>query len=71
MSQETIAVAAQLSQASYDALVALAARRGVDANTVLAQAIQTEKLLADNVRPNDEVLIRKGDNSFSKVVFGN
>ena len=70
MVSETIPVSAQLSKESLDALTALAALRGLDANTVLAQAISTEKLLSDNVAPGDEVLIRKGNNNFSKVVFG-
>ena len=39
----------------------LAARRGVNANTVIQQAISTEKLIADNVEQGDDLLIKKGD----------
>lgn len=46
----------------------LAAKRGVDANTIIQQAITTEKLISDNVDPADDLLIRKGD-KFKKVVF--
>jgi hypothetical protein len=46
----------------------LARRRGVDANTILQQAISTEKLIADHVGDEDELLIKKGDR-FEKVVF--
>jgi len=39
----------------------LAARRGVNANTIIQQAISTEKLIADNVEQGDDLLIKKGD----------
>ena len=51
------------------ALKDLANRRGIDANAVLQQAIATEKLLADNVGPGDDLLIKKTDNTYSKVIF--
>ena len=39
----------------------LAAKRGVNANTIIQQAISTEKLIADNVDQGDDLLIKKGD----------
>lgn len=67
--RESVKVQAELSRTTYDALVELAARRGLDANTVLQQAIGTEKLFADNVGVEDEVLIKKPDQTWSRVLF--
>ncbi|KPF62381.1 hypothetical protein IP88_14860 [alpha proteobacterium AAP81b] len=67
---DTVQVTANLSREVFEQLKSLAARRGIDANTALAQAIGTEALLADNVGPDDQVLIRKPDNRVSKVNFG-
>ena len=64
-----ISVEAELPRELFEALRELATRRGVDANTVLQQAIKTEKLLADNVGVEDEVLIRKSNNSYARVLF--
>jgi len=36
---------------------------------ILRQAIATEKLLADAVKPSDEVLIKRSNNTYSKVLF--
>jgi hypothetical protein len=66
---DMVPVTANLSREVYDQLVSIAARRGVDANTALMQAIGTEALFADNVGPNDKVLIRKPDNSVLKFNF--
>jgi hypothetical protein len=59
----------QLGEDDLNKLAELAKARGVDANTVLQQAISTEKLIADNVQEGDDLLIKKKDNSFSKIVF--
>lgn len=59
----------QLSPAELDSLSVLAGRRGLDANTVLKQAIATEKLLSDNIQLGDKLLIRKADDSFKEVVL--
>lgn len=66
---DKIAVSAEISPATLDALKALVALRGSDANTVLEQAVATEKLLADNVGAGDKLLIQKENNSFSQVLF--
>ena len=44
---DTVPVTANLSKDLFDALVELANQRGVSANTVLQQAIATEKYLSD------------------------
>ena len=65
----SISVEAELTPEALDTLRELAKLRGVDANTVLQQAISTEKLLADNVGVNDEVLIKTPEGTYSKVLF--
>jgi hypothetical protein len=67
---QTIKVRAELSPETFEAVKALAALRGVDANTIVRQAIHTEKLIADNMKPGDELLIKKADGTFQKVLFG-
>ena len=62
-------VRAKLTDENLEALKQLAIARGIDANTVLQQAISTEKLIADNVKPGDDLLIKRKDNTFSKVIF--
>jgi uncharacterized protein YpuA (DUF1002 family) len=62
-------VQAQISEEDLKTLLELAEKRGVDANTVLQQAISTEKLISDNVGPNDDLLIKRSDNSVSKIEF--
>lgn len=65
---DKVKIEAELSRENFEALKELAQKRGLDANTVLQQAISTEKLIADNVGPKDELLIKSG-NQFSKVLF--
>jgi hypothetical protein len=67
--EDSVNIEAELPRELFEALRELAIRRGLDANTVLQQAIQTEKLLADNVGIDDEVLIKKANNSYSRVLF--
>lgn len=62
-------IIANISEDNMRILRELAEKRGLDANTVLQQAIQTEDLLSRNVGPKDEVLI-KGPTGISKVEFG-
>jgi hypothetical protein len=62
-------IQAELSDEDLAKLTELARQRGVDANTVLQQAISTEKLIADDVQAGDDLLIKKRDNSFAKVDF--
>ena len=66
---DSVQIQAQVTTDQLEALKDLANRRGVDANTVLQQAITTEKLLADNIEPGEDLLIKKNDNTYSKVIF--
>ena len=59
----------QLTDEEFIAIHRLATIRGVKPSMVIQQAIGTERLLAENVRPGDEVLIKKEDGSFQKIVF--
>ena len=59
-----VEVMAKLDKSVFDALVQLANARGVSANTVLQQAIRTEKLLSDNITQNDKLLIKKPNDSY-------
>ena len=62
-------VTADLTDEQYQALLDIASKRGVDANTALQQAISTEKLIADNVNPSDDLLIKRSDNQVTKINF--
>lgn len=66
---ESIVVQAELTPALYEALVSLARQRGISANTVLAQAITTERLFADNVSKGDEVLIKHPDMRTTRILM--
>lgn len=62
-------IKAMLPDDLVEILQKLARERGVDANTVLQQAIATENLLSENVEPGDDVIIKKRDNSISRILF--
>ena len=62
-------ISANLTDEELKTLLDLAQQRGVDANTVLKQAIATEALISRNVGKQDDLLIRKPDDSLSKIVF--
>jgi hypothetical protein len=64
-------IQAELTDEQLRILTELARQRGVDANTVLQQAISTEDLLARNVGDGDDVIIKRKDKSLAKVVFDN
>jgi hypothetical protein len=66
---QTVKVQAELPVDLFNALKELAIRRGVSANTIVQQAIRTEKLLADNVAPDDKVLITKKNNTVQQILF--
>lgn len=67
---DKVKVIAELSPEIFNQLTAIAAARGIDANTALEQAIGTEKLFVDNVGKDDEVVIHKPGNRLAKFVFG-
>ena len=62
-------IQAELSDEDLQKLMELVKLRGVDANTILRQAISTEKLIADNVHPGDDLVIKRRDNTVAKVEF--
>lgn len=64
MAQYTI----ELSDADLEKLTALAKQRNITASEVISQAIGTEKLIADNVGEDDDLLIKQGSN-FKKFTF--
>jgi len=57
-----------LSDEDIAKIAALAQQRGVSADTIVQQAVATEKLIADNVGAKDDLLIKKGD-TFQKFTF--
>ncbi len=58
----------ELSDEDFQKINALAKARGVNANTIISQAISTEKVIADNVDAQDDLLIKKG-NTFKKIIL--
>lgn len=50
-----------LSDEDIARIAALARERGVSADTIVQQAIATEKLIADNVGAQDELQVKRGD----------
>lgn len=67
--QQDVKVSAFLSPDLVKALDELAAQRGVTANTVLRQAIETEKFFAGEVKAGGKVLVEKPDRSFRLITF--
>lgn len=68
MGEKTIPVSAELPEALYKVLVELADKRGVSANTVLQQALETEKYFADKERDGAKVLIEEHDKTIKRVI---
>jgi hypothetical protein len=64
---DLVPVTASLSKELFDALVDLANKRGVSANTVLQDAIAREKYLSDKEDTGASVLIQEKDKTFKKV----
>ena len=62
-------VTANLTDQQYNDLVEIARERGLDANTVLQQAIATEKLISQNVSPEDDLVIRRPNKTETKFEF--
>lgn len=68
MGGETVSITAKMSKELFDALVSLAEKRGVTANTVLQDAITREKYLSDKEDSGATVLIEEKDKSFKKLL---
>ena len=67
MDEKTIPIKAELPESLYNALVELAKKRGVSANTVLQQALETEKYLADKEGQGAKVLIEEEDKTIKRI----
>jgi hypothetical protein len=67
MGEKTIPVTAELPESLYNALVELANKRGVSANTVLQQAVETEKYLSDKEGQGAKVLIEEQDKTLKRI----
>ncbi len=59
MSEKMVPITGLLTESLYKALVALARKRGISANTVLQQAVQTEKYLDEKEEAGGSVLIEE------------
>jgi hypothetical protein len=59
---------ADLPKALFDALVDLATKRGVTANTVLQEAVAREKYFSEKEATGASILIEEKDKSFKKVL---
>lgn len=67
-SERMIPVTAELPESLFDDLVALAKKRGVSANTVLQQALESEKYLSEKEAQGAKILVEESDRSFKRVV---
>jgi hypothetical protein len=70
MADETVTVSSTLPKDLFDALVELAKKRGVSANTVLQDAIAREKYFSDKENDGASILIEEKDRSLKKVTRG-
>ncbi|HEX8573344.1 MAG TPA: hypothetical protein VF759_11400 [Allosphingosinicella sp.] len=61
-------VTVDLSEEDIKSVLAQAKARGVSANTIIQEAVTTQKVISENVGEKDDLLIKKGDR-FQKVVF--
>ncbi len=59
MAEKTVPIKGELPESLYNALVELANKRGVSANTVLQQALTTEKYLDEKEAAGGSVLIEE------------
>jgi hypothetical protein len=65
---EPVKITANLPKELFDALVELANKRGVSANTVLQEAVAREKYFSDKEASGASILIEEKDKSFKKVL---
>jgi hypothetical protein len=65
---ETVTVSSTLSKDLFDALIELAKKRGVSANTVVQEAIAREKYFSDKEADGASILIEEKDKTFKKLV---
>ena len=67
--EKKVPITAELSEQALRTLEELAKKRGVSANTVLEQAIVTEKFLSDKQDAENKVLIERKDRSLEQVIL--
>ena len=69
MSEETpkVKITAEIPETLLQTLKNLAEQRGVSANTVLSQAINTESFIAQNEAAGSKLLIEKPNNTLAQV----
>jgi hypothetical protein len=65
--EKTVTVTAELPQSMLDALVELAKKRGVNANTVIQQAILNETFLDEKESQGGTVLVEDAKKTLRKV----
>lgn len=68
MAGKTVQISAEVPDDLFEALKSLAEKRGVSANTVLQQAIATEKYFDDQQEQGGSVLVEKSDKTIKRVV---
>jgi predicted transcriptional regulator len=68
MAEKQISVTAELPESLYEALVELAKKRGVSANTVLQQAIQSEQYLSQKEAEGAKILVEGSNNKLRRVI---
>jgi predicted transcriptional regulator len=66
-SSKKVSVTAEIPEDLYKSLLALAEKRGVSANTVLSQAINTEKYLSESEAAGDKVLMETPDRRLERL----
>lgn len=66
--EKKVPIKAELPEALYQALVDLANARGVSANTVLQQALESETYFASKERQGAKILIEEPDRTYKRVV---
>ncbi len=64
---DKVRITAQIPQGLVDTLTKLANERGVSANTVLEQAIETEKFIFEKKSEGKKLLIENDDHSMIHV----
>lgn len=68
MAEKTVQITAELPESLFNALIDLAKKRGVSANTVLQRAVETEKFFAEKEDEGSHVLIEERNKNIKRVI---
>jgi hypothetical protein len=68
MAERKVTVQAELPESVFNALVELANKKGVSANTAIQQAIETEKYFFEKGQEGSQVIIQDRNKRYSKVI---